>query len=282
VSKKYYPHFDREAVDVPEVDDAEAKASDLRERELDERINEIRAKERFQSSYMALTGVKERTEISRKKSGESGGGGFFSASASAPQLELAGRAAAPATQAHIPKKPDSNWSQVPLSDTRSCLRPEKQAEIAAAKQARADELHAFEEKLLRESQSSPNLWNLKKFEARKYKEVDYSHGPPSLNSEGLRDTLRAGPAWKLAKSADWKSDVREKYNMVLHQPSIVGKYESGMYGGRRARGYFQHKSIYHKVQPEEVSGQPRYMNMTQIYRSPWKEQNFPVAGILLP
>ena len=38
-----------------------------------------------------------------------------------------------------------------------------------------------------------------------------------------------------------------RYNMVLHQPSIVGKYESGMYGGRRARGYFQHKSIYHKV-----------------------------------
>ena len=30
MSKKYYPHFDREAVDVPEVDDAEAKVASPR------------------------------------------------------------------------------------------------------------------------------------------------------------------------------------------------------------------------------------------------------------
>merc|ERR1719313_2942202 len=82
---------------------------------------------------MALTGVTERDNFTRKNGG-------FVTSASAPQLEIAGRAdaaeAAPATQAHIPRKPDKNWSQVPLGDTRSCLLPEKQAARAAAKQER--------------------------------------------------------------------------------------------------------------------------------------------------
>merc|ERR1719171_682954 len=179
-------------------------------------------------------------------------------SASAPELEASGRA----DQAQVPRKPDKNWSQVPLGDTRSCLLPEKQAERAAAKLERDQKMHELLKKELEmKSRSAPNLWELKKFDARSYKKTDYSFGTPSLNSEGLRDTFRAYPAWRLTKSSDWKSDSRATYNPVLHQPSIVGAYDSGIYGGRLARGVFQHQSIYHKVQPEEVSGKPRYLNM---------------------